>query len=114
MVPVLRFRLRTLLIVVAVLAVPCAWVGQTVRWIRAREVVVRDQYGENPDSNIELVAYFLIDASGVSPAPRPDMPLGLRLLGQREIPAVFYKSGETPSKERLTELFPEAFVLDEP
>jgi hypothetical protein len=32
----LRFHLRTLLIVVALLAVPCAWVSYSLRWIRDR------------------------------------------------------------------------------
>ncbi len=32
----LRFRLRTLLIVVGVVAVPCAWVGWQLDWIRQR------------------------------------------------------------------------------
>ncbi len=34
-----RFRLRTLLIAVAVLAVPSAWVANQVHWIRQRQAV---------------------------------------------------------------------------
>ena len=38
----LRFRLRTLMIVVAVLAVPMAWVGYSLRWIEERRVALED------------------------------------------------------------------------
>jgi hypothetical protein len=37
----LRFRLRTLLIGVAVVAVPCAWVGHSLRWINERRTLLQ-------------------------------------------------------------------------
>ena len=36
----LRFRLRTMLIGVAVLAVPMAWVGYQLNWIRQRQAML--------------------------------------------------------------------------
>src|SRR5262245_22598584 len=62
-----QFRLRTLLIAVAVLAVPCAWVGYSLRWIGERHRLLED-------------ARFTLSAWDTAP---PTAPAGLWLFGEQ-------------------------------
>ncbi len=92
-----QFGLRTLLIGVALLAIPCAYVGWQVRIVRAREAWmkshVRMLYGE---------AYPL----GMTPNdPNGQLPMFRRWLGDE---AVFWMHVSPAEKEQAKELFPEA------
>lgn len=91
----LRFRLRTLLIAVAVLAVPCAWVGWQLDWIRQRRAIVTWDYNGSP-----LPYQKLCRAPGF-----------LWLFGESGISELACDSDE--EAERLRCLFPEADVMTE-
>jgi hypothetical protein len=85
----LHFRLRTLLIVVAVLAVPCAWVGYSLRWIEKR--------------------HALCD-NGALPLDLTSAPAGLWIFGAQGAKVIIY--GWTDEEKREAEsLFPEARVI---
>jgi hypothetical protein len=90
----LRFRLRTLLIVVAVLAVPCAWVGYSLRWMEERhaaiekKLVVKDEeWGE-----------------------RVTAPSLLWLFGEEGFDCLVCQSELPDDVDKATRLFPEAKV----
>jgi len=84
----LRFRLRTLLIAVAVLAVPIAWVGYQLNWIRQRREWLRGH------------AHATVDP----PTPAPSL---LALFGEKGIQSTWYFPGEEVEAQRL---FPEAII----
>ncbi len=88
-----QFRLRTLMIVVTVLAVPCAYVGQEYRTVQERW------------------AYLVNENIVVDPDGTTSVPLVRRLLGDQSIaeiglPAEFGKV----KCQRCAALFPEARV----
>jgi len=97
-----RFRLRTLLITVAMLAVPMAWANYSLHWIEARRVALgKDNF------------CFLIP----SDAPRA-APGGLWLLGEKgyvRLGVIVMTRDEVERRNVVDEvkrLFPEATVVD--
>src|SRR4051812_34791406 len=93
-----RFRLRTLLMIVALLAMPMAWVGYSLRWIRER----REGGGLHPESTV--IPIFPRAAPESTPAPG-----GLWIFGERGRYFVFARRGD---KNRMARLFPESLVLE--
>jgi hypothetical protein len=93
----LRFRLRTLLIAVAVLAVPMAWVGYSLRWIAERQ----EWLSSNSKSILDVVK-----------RPSVSAPAGLWLLGESGCPQIVV--WEDDEAKRARELFPEASVVTLP
>lgn len=85
-----QFRLRMLLIAVAALAVPMAWGGYSLDWIRQRRAVCEDG----------RVAVTTCDFA-------PRAPGGLWLFGERGASDVLYKP-DFPNAEQLQRLYPEA------
>ena len=87
-----RFRLRTLLIVVALFSVPLAWVGYQLEWIRQRRAmlgIVRE----------------------VRMLPRmydPDAPRNLRIFGERGVGVIFCAEVE---RDAAQQLFPETTII---
>jgi hypothetical protein len=98
-----QFRLRTLLIGVAILAVPCAYVGRQAMIVRERQTIIKN----------ELINAMTIDASGrdkVAPG-RPDIPWIRRLLGDEDCLKIFAPRSATDEDiERFRSAFPEAEV----
>ncbi len=90
-----RFRLRTLLIAVAVLAVPCAWVGYQLNWIRQRHAE-----GSLWPKGIPRWA---------TQTPYPRGPGFLWMFGEYGRYQVFCRRGDF---ERISRLFPEAHVSE--
>lgn len=86
----LRFRLRTLLIAVAVLAVPMAWVGHSLRWISERHAA--------------LAAGRVYDFSDSACTTAPG---GLWLFGERGVITIFCSAEDAEFAGRL---FPEAVI----
>ncbi len=96
----LRFRLRTLLIAVAVLAVPCAWVGYSLRWIEQRRSALSKWDFQTKSGFIGLYPVMPIMAPG-----------GLWLLGERGVPMILCPPERA---EFMRDLFPEAEVNPPP
>jgi len=96
------FSLRTLFLVMTVVAFLGNWVAIHVNWIWQRHGVVRAQVSWEPG---------LPDS--------PPAPLGLRLLGEKGVGTVFYDGRLSPGEQtaeitRLRNLFPESFVAEAP
>jgi len=92
----LRFRLRTLLIAVAVLAVPCAWVNYTLRWIEQRRLLFR----------------YTAQRIDIWHTPQRRAPGGLWLLGESGVTTIEIVGGDRANYEaRARRLFPEATVI---
>ncbi len=88
----LRFRLRTLLIVVAVVAVPCAWVSYSLKWIEERRALITS------------------GSVSVNPFAQPiDAPSYLWLFGEQ---GVSQMGGTRDMTEKARRLFPEAEVIE--
>lgn len=97
----LTFRLRTLLIAVAVLAAPMAWVTNSLRWIQARHEMLSDEFGP-------------FDRPHVNP-PTASAPGGLWLFGEEGVALMWYYR-RTPDEipdclEEAKRLFPETTIL---
>ncbi len=91
----LHFRLRTMLIGIAVLAVPLAWVGFSLRWIRERRTALEcDGVSAATDQHVRHV----------------EAPGYLWLLGEEGIVRLHYGPGFGGSPGKLSELFPESKV----
>ena len=88
-----QFRLRTLLIAIAVLAVPCAWVGYQLNWIRAR-TAFREAW--------HSTVYFV---KGQGP------PRQLHYFGEVGIGYIVYQGDSQFDVEGARKLYPEAVVL---
>jgi hypothetical protein len=103
----MRFSLRTLFIVVAIVALAMAWVEPNLRWKRDRESAgVSEGY---PDF-ISIVARETLHRRTTE-----TLPWGLRLFGARPVPVLHFHSGvpaTTKSVEELQRLFPEADIIE--
>ncbi len=96
----LRFRLRTLLIVVAVLALPMAWVGHSWRWAVQRRAAKYDV--------LRIAVMSEEDALSGDPGPPPPPPPGLlSWFGEFHVAGIICKDGD---EQRMVRLFPEARV----
>jgi hypothetical protein len=91
----LRFRLRSLLIAITALAVPCAWVGWSLRWIEARRQWTADTPSKWPSFRNKQTA-----------------PAGLWLFGEDGRDYVRWFSEMRISKEEMQRLFPEAQIVE--
>ena len=101
-----QFRLRTLLIAVAVLAVPCAWVGYSLSWIRQRhEFLAMENVGSMQTDGVPI--------SGGHPIAAPPefkrAPGCLWLLRERGCFGVIVPRPLMPEAKRL---FPEARIWE--
>ena len=87
----LRFRLRTMFVLLTVLAVSLGWVGVQLKWIRERHEVM-SRSGDRTHG-------WLGTASA---------PWGLRMFGEQGREKVFAPASEL---ERMQALFPESEVI---
>jgi len=94
-----RFSLRTLFVVVAVLAALAAWSGRT--WNRVQE------------RRMALVHYPIYSLAINGPSePRPKPPLLWRLFGAKEVHVVYMRPTATDEEiEKVQVLFPEATIV---
>jgi hypothetical protein len=91
----LRFRLRTLLIAIALLAVPMAWVGWQLNWIRQRRALLESRAVASHGWGLEL----------------PTAPSCLWLFGEDGLGVLALR--DTTSNETVMDakaIFPEADV----
>ena len=94
-----QFRLRTLLIAVAVLAVPMAWVGYSLNWIRQRHAILDRQ-----PPRVWSSSWGLLPTTANAPG-------GLWLFGERGEPVLFWEPGSREDVTQMEQLFPEAHVV---
>ena len=103
--PRFQFSLRTLLIVVTLLAIPCWWVGEQRRIVQRRDAELSALYWREE-------AYLWQDNEVVPPSR--DVPLIRRWLGDKPIRAIDlqWHAIETPDLrlEKIRACFPEAEV----
>jgi len=105
------FSLRTVLLAVAVAAIPLAWVSWQLKWIRDRHAALESL---SSFGTYEVVPYWV-------PAPKPSTyrpaPPALQLFGEQGIANIFVWRDDPESNERaatLERLFPEALVRQTP
>lgn len=100
--PPLRVSLRTLFVLVTVMAV---WLGYQLNWIRQRreprELIVE----HNGNANVELV----VMASAGAEVHFQSAPFSLRILGEDDIRLIGVAPG-TSQEKTIKRLFPEAEV----
>ena len=100
--PLVAFRLRTMLIVVAALAIPLAWVGYSLNWIRQRHEVLY--------SNFALGVAMPRSICGASCPNAPWMLRPFGELGQWKMIHCALPSNIEAERRRLAALFPEAEI----
>ena len=97
-----QFRLRTLMIVVTLLAVPCAYIGHQVQVIRKRKHVmdwITTHHGE--------VAFKRRNPAGGPDIP-PSIPWIRGILGDEPVAGVYFNSRLNAEDDaRIKETFPE-------
>lgn len=105
----LQFRLRTLMIVITLLAVACSYIGWQVRRIADRkatlDIIVHDGGGAT------ILDTFQLDKVRKTWGAKDDVPLIRRWLGDVHVHLI--AMGEKSSWDdyrHVTELFPEAWV----
>ena len=93
------FRLRTMLVVVAVLAVAIGWVAVQLKWIADRENFTKHSRCVLASPICRYAGY------------RPEMPPSLRMLGYRNaIGQIVLDGDDKELLERAQSLFPEAEI----
>lgn len=92
-----RFGLRTLFVLVVIAAIPCAWVGYSLNWIRERHEA------------IESHTVSTWDEDPLSFAEPPRAPRGLWILGETGHMTVYVWDDKEISRMKL--LFVEAKVI---
>src|SRR5687768_10104024 len=92
-----RFSLRTLFVVVTVVAVPLGWVGYQLNWIRQRRELFR--------TVLITEAPFIADYHS-----RPDAPVGLQMFGERGYHGLWIRSEDPDLLRRVQDAFPEADI----
>jgi hypothetical protein len=95
----LRFRLRTLLIAVAVLAMPMAWVGYSLRWIEERHRALGEWH-------------YRLNTNAALPYPRTNAPGCLWLFGEMGFSVLHWSHDAPGTREEIERLFPEAEIRE--
>ena len=99
-----RFTLRTLFVVVLLLAIPLGWLAVQLKWIRDRHEALRGLM--QPPSRA-----FILDWSSSFVHERDDvLPWSLRLFGENSVMQIFILHGQESELQPLRMLFPEAEV----
>ncbi len=101
-----RFRLRTMLVLVTLLAIPLAWVAHSLCRIRERH-----QYLSQHESLFEATVRLNVNISGGRQFPASvAAPGGLWLLGEQGVARLTVS--DPSEKEAAGRLFPEAELVD--
>jgi hypothetical protein len=100
----LQFRLRTLMIVVTLLAVPFAYVGQQAKIVRARLAVLKELKTVVNGQRTGFIEHIADD-------PRHSIPWIRKILGDEPMNCIFLPlSTAKEYRQRIRETFPEADV----
>jgi hypothetical protein len=99
----LRFRLRTLLVLIAIIAAPIAWLANTAALVRSRGELLHHFGGDKSVFAAQLLP----------PDARPQISWLRRWLGDLSIPSLMYDPRRDAGGRELAEalrLFPEARI----
>jgi hypothetical protein len=99
-----RFSLRTLLVVVTIVAAVGGWVASRLAWIRDRDQLL---YGQEPWIGNPDVPRF---RAGGYPGELPHAPGMLWILGESGVQAISILDGSDEDVQRAKTLFPEAKI----
>ena len=99
--PSFQFSLRTLFIVVTLLAIPCGYVGYQAKLVRERKAMI-EQIREGKG---------LVVPVDVKTWPKMPTPSWIRrVLGDEPVYSIGIEQSSKPSNDEIRELFPEAAV----
>ena len=104
-----RFSLRTLFVVTTAFGIALGYIGYYVDWIRQHRAVLR---------SIEAGPVGPPGSFDFSGDPRPELPYGLKLLGEKSEHIIWlWLTGEGKQRfivraTRIQQLFPESHILD--
>ena len=109
-----QFSLRTLLIVVTLLAIPCGYVGWQAKIVREREAMLDKIRTENDKDHRPFLIRFnwnfdLDDEMGIE-ADAASFPWCRKLLGDRPVETVYLPESMRERRNEVSELFPEAKI----
>ena len=90
-----QFRLRTLLIVITLLSIPCAWIGYSLKWVQERHEV------------LSLPGTRIVSADDLT---RVSLPIALQLVGEEGMAYLWVSKHDPITLDRARQLFPEAIV----
>jgi len=94
--------LRTLFVLVLLLAIPLGWLAVQLKWIRDRHEALR---------GLTQSRAFILDWSSSFVHDRDDvLPWSLRLFGENSVRQIFILHGQESELKPLRLLFPEAEV----
>jgi hypothetical protein len=95
-----QFRLRTLLVIVTLLAIPCAYLGWQANIVSHRKLVLKNAM----EQGLVLMSNDLtVDAV-------PTIPWIRRIMGDAPVRSVWWVGASKEDRERFSEAFPEANV----
>src|SRR5689334_2470292 len=104
------FRLRTLLVVVAVAAIPMGWVGYSLNWIRERHEAIKALKGCGRIATAGPVDEDSPDGIFPDAHQRRSAPAGLWLFGEQGLREIVDFDATPESIEKYRRLFPEATI----
>jgi hypothetical protein len=98
------FRLRTLFVLIAIVAPALAWVGYSLKWIKQRHAALES------GTNLLYCVGVFAEQPTRSELATVDAPWCLRTLRERGVSVVYWVPGR-PSVDECKRLFPEAEVV---
>ena len=101
--PWFRFSLKTLFVLVLLLAIPLGWLTSQLKWIRDRHEALRDLEQSRRAFILDWSSSFVHD-------PDDALPWSLRLFGESAVRQIFVLDGQDSELKPLRILFPEAEV----
>lgn len=93
--------LRTMFVVVTVIAIPLGWTAHSLNWIRQRAQFLQEERGYDPSSHYQKTLNVR------KPTPAPGM---LRLFGERGRREILVSPNDPDALRLARRLFPEAKV----
>jgi hypothetical protein len=105
-----QFRLRTLMVVVTLLAVPCAYVGWQAKIVRERNAMLRT-FGENRFGFYDTPSIYYTGDSDLQTTEKPTVPLIRKWLGDRAVEFIYVpRRDPSVDVDAIRKMFPEATV----
>jgi hypothetical protein len=106
-----RFRLRTILLIVALLAIPCAWLGSEWKLVRARAALI--ERVEAAGGTASSVKYYPLPSITIQPGAQSDqISAARRWLGDRAITQITIPDNFSDDDEKqILDRFPETEVV---
>ena len=108
--PMLRYKLRTLLIVVVIVALPLVWVGSQYRIVTARRAIRADLEGSDRPTATFYYGEPSENCTRHIEGDRARRPSRFRLwLGDEQVDSILFDEVDAPKRAAI-EAFPEADI----